>query len=349
MTMRIILVLVSLVGCAQTEEELVCEGTLDVVVKELQAEGDILRDDLPVMGTASHSGGFAIRSITIGGVAADNTGFNFSTWEALVPIEALTALARTTPAKTDDTTGEPLTGIADLAVLAVDACGDSHVGSAVDPVEVDLTPEDVIEQGALTVTLTNDDGRDYVPANGSWLTTVTVTAPVDATGVEVTLQSGDGTFIGTLDGNVTTLTAAQDATQAVAWLDPSTSSAQAFVSAVAGGATAYGWIAVVGAPTLAPSSGNLSPGDSLTVAVRTDGDIDTCSVSGAGSDLLSAEHAGTPLSGEDTQVADQDGGGTEIVVAADPEAKSSATLSLTCCDVYDQCSEQGTYTLVPTE
>ncbi len=342
--------LLLLAGCRH--DTLECGGGMTLTPIDADADG-IVRENVTLRGTADHAGGLAIRGVSVGGVAADNTGFNFSSWSAVVPVETLVGLAE------DDGTTPEGTGRARLDVAAEDACGDT--GELLDAFDlvVDLTPETVIPQGALGVTWgpvatqAAAGADDYLPADGSELALVEVCAPADAAGESATLTSAQGSFVGVGAGNTVGLAAGDCAlagTSAAAvgqaWFVPSTSASTAFVSAAAGGATAAVAIDVAGAPALVPSTATLGASQRVVVEVLSDGVLARCTAYGADPATLAVTLGDDPAAslydGQDLAGLAR---GDDLALHVEATGTTSATVSVVCCDSFDQCSAAGTYTL----
>lgn len=335
--------LLALIACGPPPE-LVCEGAITVTVDAGDAVGP-RRADLVLSGTATHSGGFAIRRVLVQGLAADNLGFNFDAWTVTVPIEVLVASA----AAADD--GDSPTATGTLAVEAVDACGEVHV---LDPltVDVDLTPDVVVGAGDLSVTVRAGE-EGYLPADGSEVATVEVCAPADAVGVEVVLSSGEGSFLGLTDGHAEL---GLDETDGCAGagvtvsFSPDTTRSTAFLSASAGGATSTAAIDVAVAPSLVPASASLAAGQGLVVQVLADGVVRTCTAFGADpasleAEILSEDGSTTSLYDGIPLPATEPSTDYRLRLAA-PAGASAAMVQVQCCDVFDQCSAPAIYSVI---
>lgn len=332
-----------LLACGEPKP-LVCDGESTVVVDD----GDldiVVRGDLAVTGTASQSGGFAIRSVRIGGIAADNTGFNFEAWSATVPLDVLVASAESSGA-------DAATGLATLEVESVDACGVTTRSAAVQ-VTVDLTPDVIISQGDLQLTLEDTPGLGYLPADGSELAAVEVCAPADAVDTELSLQSSQGDFVGTLDGDKVVLTSGaclatgeSDAAVANAFFVAGATTSTAFVSATGGGATDSDEIEIAGAPTVVPATAELAVGQTLVAQVFSDGLVASCTAYGADPTAMAAYLDGDATrSLYDGEAVNDTVIGTDHTLTLTASGTAAASVSVVCCDAFDQCSAPATFSL----
>lgn len=292
----------------------------------------IVRTDLVVTGTASHPGGLAIRAVTVAGVAATNTGFNFSTWSVTVPIGVLVAEA--TP-----TAEDPDVGTASIIADASDACEQTDTIDEIVGVQVDLTPVSEVEELSLALVTALPDGVAYLPSDGSYPVMLQVTANADAVGASVNLTASAGTFSGA------------DATGAVVLGGDGVAAATANVQYSAAGdgpvllyASADDQIAALalsaaGTPTLVPSNGELLAGQSTQVTALSDGTIARCIATASDAGVFTADSGNVDLLGAWGAPVDGNGDGSpEITVAVGADATTAATLVLTCEDVYGQAS-----------
>ena len=335
-----------LAACGEPKP-LTCDGEVKVTVDDGDLD-TIVRKDVALTGTAAHSGGFAIHKVLVGGIAAEKTGFNFDAWTVTVPLDVLVASA-----EAEDT--DAAKGEATLEVEAMDACDTTYAASPV-TLTVDLSPDVVVAQGQLRLTVSDMPGQGYLPADGSELAAVEVCAPADAVDVEVSLQSSQGAFVGTLANDVMVLTAGTcfatqdaDAAVATAFFAPTASSFTAFVSATGGGASASEQIDVAAAPSIVPSNSDMSAGQTLIAQLFSDGLVSNCTAYGADpaslAVYLDGDTAKTLYDGEnvgDTVI------GTDHTITVAATGAAAATVSVVCCDVFDQCSSAATFALAGT-
>jgi hypothetical protein len=313
-------------GCGDSPPSVdpVCNGKVDIVV--LQGNTDnVVRSDLLVSGTATHSSNLAIRNMTVGGVAANKDRFNFDAWSATVPFRTLQSLVP-----------DP-GGTVTVPVVATDACSAEFSTSF--PVKLDLPLE------KLTLTRAYPDGEGYVPASGKFPASLTITANAQAAGAKVTLSASEGgTFDGALDGLVTLSGDGTTDATATAFFT-STKPGTAFVTASAGdNHTAPIDIVVAGPPSMFPSSQTLAPKQSIRVTVDTDGRVESCqatpvlgiTVKSGGKDLMA-----TPAASDDNN-----DGKVDIDITAADMLSGAVTVTVACRDPFGQ-AVSGTYTAMP--
>lgn len=77
----------------------------------------VIEGEVTVEGTAWHDLGAAIRTVRVLGIPAENTGFNFATWEVRLPYDVLVAEARESGPQDD----QGRTAIT-ITAVAWDAC-----------------------------------------------------------------------------------------------------------------------------------------------------------------------------------------------------------------------------------
>lgn len=290
----------------------------------------IVRSEIVVRGTASHSEGRAIRNIRVAGVRATNDEFNFGAWSVTLPISLLATL-------------EGSEGDADrvtIEVVAEDSCDSEFAIDSFD-ITVDRTPEVVVERLDLAVGYPTAD--NYLPASGQVPGTLTITANPDATGAVVDLSSASGTFTGTQGGKATLGgDGTSDATVTV--LFSSDTAGELLVTATAEGEVGAAVVRVAGPPSLVPSSATLGAGQEIPVVVLTEGAVPTCqatpaqelTVESGGANLMEAP-AGTDTTGD---------GKVDIQVSAADTLTAATETTITCSDPFGQFST-GTYSGSP--
>jgi hypothetical protein len=289
--------------------------------------------DLLVKGTAKHADGLAIRSIEVGGVQAKNTGFNFDTWSATIPISALTSLVDTT---LDGSAGLKQ-GTAKVDATATDPCGSVSIGSFT--VTVDLAP--AVQVIRLAVKVSPPGDKKYLPADGATPASVVITGNPQAAGAAVTVKATLGSFKG-LDGNgqiFLTGDGKKDATAQVLYY--SSTAGQAVVTATAKGIVSDPIVVkVAGAPALLPSKATIKAGQTIQVSIVTDGEVTSCwSTASAG---VKVSSGGVDLTSASKPKDSDTDGYPDLTIAVDKALSKATTLSVTCKDSYNQVGG-GTY------
>jgi hypothetical protein len=318
--------LIPLAACtALAPEAQDCSGEIQVNVFA-DGETPIGSDGVTLTGTATHTGGLAIRSLVVGGVPATNGGNNYLTWSATLLLSQLRAL---------DVDGD---GSVPVPVTARDACDAVLSDTDAVTLTLDANPEVKVERLALTVSVPG--GGDWIPADGTHPALLSLTANPAAAGAVVDLDVSAGTLLGapvTLAGDGTA-----DAT-ATALLTVDTAVTVVVIATAEGVATSATLVAA-GAPVLSPDSGSLLPGAQIAVEVWSDGEIASCAAYAEDSDVIAVTGASGSLYGGG-EVSDTDADGRwELTLAASDTAPAGATVDLRCCDTYDQCGA-GTYTV----
>jgi hypothetical protein len=290
------------------------------------AKEKVVRSDLHVHGTASHSQGLAIHNITAGGVPAKKDSFNFSAWSVTLPFSTLESLSR-------NESGDVL-----VPVTAVDTCGTTaatsfavHLGI---PVKV-LTlkpPEYPLNE-------------TYIPANGSYPAFLTVTANPEAVGARVKLDISDGaTITGLVDGEVVLAGDGNSDAKATA-LVSGTKQGTVFITARAEDKTANAvTVRVAGPPSIIPASDTLAPKESVTVTVTSEGRIASCQATPA--EGVTVTSGGKDLMAAPAAVDDNNDGKVDITIAAADNLVDMVMVTVTCVDPFGQAST-GTFTAQP--
>jgi hypothetical protein len=316
-----------LAGCETPLDTLTCEGTLDVSVFA-DADTPIGSDGITLTGTASHTGGLAIRSLLVGGVPATNGGGNYRNWTAALPLSQLRAL---------DVDGD---GALFVPVTARDSCGVIFDEPEATRLTLDPVPE--VEVSRLTVTVSIPAGTTWLPADGVTPAVVTLGANPEAAGALVDLDASFGTLTGADNGVTLAGNGTADASASV--LFSAADAGTAVLVATADGVAATATILVVEPPALSPPAATLLAGAAIHVEVWTDGAVETCAASGAASDSVAVTSADVSLYGGGA-VTDTDGNGSpDFAVTVSPDAAAGASVELTCCDVFGQCAS-GTFTV----
>lgn len=318
------------VSCDAPPTELDCEderGTISGQVLSGEVT-EAVSKDLQVQGTTEHSENLTIRQVQVAGIAAQNTGFNFSTWSVTVPIGALAALPK----------GED--GKVAVSVKATDACLRTH---EVDSFTLLVDPNPEINVQTLELAVELPGGESYLPASGNIPAVIELTANPEAANAAVTLSATQGTFKGTTDHQLLLAGDRKQPARATALFIPS-SPGTVVVTAAAKQVTKLATLKVVGAPSLFPAGATLSPGQTVRVSVLTEGRIAACqatpatglSVKSGEVDLMS-----TPGGSDVTQ-----DNLVDIDISAAAGATEKAETQVTCRDVYGQAAT-GTFTLAP--
>ena len=285
--------------------------------------------DLIVSGTAVHPNGLAIRRVEVGGIQAENSGFNFDRWSVTLPLDQLQALAAV---NADGNT-------ATIEVSAVDVCGiKSDLGSF--EIEVDDSPGIDVLSLALGVVIPGDE--DHIPVGGDVPALLTIEANPAAAGAAVVLTSSTGTFQGTgEDGGVTLVGDGVNPAAATVFFSASDPGV-AVITAASEGQLAQTFVSVAGAPTFIPASGSLDSGQSISVAGLTEGRFATCSATPSQAFEVSAD--GVDLVREPQAFSDDGDGRIDVVVTAADEVPDSDEVTVICVDVYGQVNS-ATFTI----
>ncbi len=325
----------TIVGLALTFSALACEpevadqslGCLDAVAADPLFTGAILTGqpvepvagDLELTGTLEHTENFAIRRVSVAGVAAENLDYNFSRWKVTIPVGTLNL------AKPD-----PATGVVTLAAEAVDVCERRAVFDSLDVVAAGALGKNVTR---LALELSYPDGQDYAPTTVARAVEVTVRANVEAAGGVVGLRF-DGEAVGTISGagSVALVADGEDATaQTTAYV---TSAGTQLLLGEIAQTRAQAQLRAVGPPALVPNEVTLSAGQSQRVTVVTDGRVERCWASGSsgvsvtsGEADLMLEEGGTDLTGD---------GSVDIDIAVDVGVDAQGSVTIRCEDVFGQ-------------
>ncbi len=294
----------------------------------LGAPQEPVQEELLVRGTAQHPSGLAIRTIEVAGIAAQNEGFNFSRWSALVPFDQLAALV-----------GEG--GLAQVVVEATDVCGVSAELGRFD-VAVDETPGVVVESLSVSVTIADDAG--YIPQSGNVPALLTVEANPEAAGALVQLTASSGAFQSVQEGDVVRLggDGIEPATATV--LFKGDSPGVAVITAAAEGLLAQSFVTVAGAPSFIPAGGDLVAGQGVVVAALTEGVFATCSATPTAIFEVLAD--GVDLVRQPQDFSDDGDGRVDIEVRALDDIEDFGEVTLVCADIYGQINS-ATFTAEP--
>ncbi len=219
----------------------------------------------------------AIRSLTVGGVAADSKEPNYASWSVTLQPADLEA---------NRVTG---TEYARIQVVAFDVCGNSHY------VDSTLLRIGADPKAGLSLSASKPEGTEcYLPANGAAATTVTIVAGPDYADAVVTLAASAGTFSlpsPTLEQGSGDLVSAQSyftySGMAVPAVAAGTSVVVTLSASSEGSVSAPHTILVAGAPRILPNSPTplvYGQGASLTFHADTKGRLASCylEVSGPG-------------------------------------------------------------------
>lgn len=127
-----ILALACLAACGSAPDDSP-ECTSDagrVVVRILKGPSeDPVKEDLAVLGTATHEDGLAIRRVLVDGIEAKKDTFNFETWSVSIPLLTLQGQAGTT-----------VDARVEIPVEAEDPCGWLEAASFSVKVDLDAKP-----------------------------------------------------------------------------------------------------------------------------------------------------------------------------------------------------------------
>ena len=337
--MRLDRTLVGLFGCLMLvsgcEEAPVFEADCEnvpLVTGEITrgVQGRAVEGDLVVSGSAVHPGGLAIRSIEVGGIQAENLGFNFDRWSATIPLDQLQALSAANEG-----------GPAEIVVRAVDVCDvTSPIGSF--PVEVDDNPG--VEVASLVLSVVIPGGESYIPATGDVPALLTIEGNAEAAGAFVQLTASAGDFQGS-EGGATFLVGDGVEPSAATVFFSATDSGVAVITAASEGQLAQTFVTVAGEPTFIPARGSLSAGQTLVVAGLTEGRFARCSATPSAAFEVIAD--GVDLVREPQEFEDGDGDGrVDIEIVAAEEVLDPDEVTIICHDVYGQVNS-ATFTVEP--
>ncbi|MCC7540610.1 MAG: hypothetical protein IT379_30625 [Deltaproteobacteria bacterium] len=317
----ILLGVLVLAGCETLEapdDSIPCDQVSVVVGANTPPDG--VRADTKLRGYVMSPDGVAVRRVTVQGIVAKRIGFNFSEWEADLPIVTLRRLAL------DALDGEEATDVVpvELSLFAEHACGWQE-STAV----IDVEPGDGMVTSLAVALRAPNASTTFIPADGSVPATVEVTTPQgvgSGTPVELTVTGGR-----VLASRVI-LQAAGSGGGSASTLAFATEEGTVRVDARVEDVFASGTILAVGAPDISPSGGMLLAGQSIDVAVETRGALRECEAIGSAN--LVATVSGSNL-GEVpvTSFADPT---RAIVRVTASETENGGRLTLTCRDVYGQ-------------
>jgi len=297
----------------------------------------VVTADLQFVGVTTQSEGFAIRSVTVGGLQATSVDFDFASWSVTLPFGMLKTLPAALPAGAPDADVVTVS----VPVIAMDACGKSSSTSVM--VKVARRPQ--IHVDTLTMTPQYPGGQIYIPANGLFPLILTLTANPEGAGAQATLSStAGGTFGG--DGAQQTVVLSGDGTAGASATTffSSTQPGVTVLSASSKMTTSVLPVRVAGPPTLFPSVATLSPGQGIRVTVSTEGAIHQCSATPvADVSVLSGVH---DLMVTPTAIDVSGDGKVDIDITVAATLKKAATLTITCSDPFGQFSS-GTYAVAP--
>jgi hypothetical protein len=276
-----------------------------------------LAEDLVVRGTATHSQGLAIRSVSVLGIEARKDAFNFAAWSATLPFSVLKAQANAT------------TGALAVTVEAVDACDErSALPEAERPeLRVDRLPISDLEFGAPRY----PSNQAAIPASGSAVVSIPITANASAAGASLRVTAPRGDVLSSAGGSVR--------------LEPGDDLAEALVLFRAEGAgsvllearTLDGalldvvQVEVAAPPRISPTSASLGPSQTVAIGVESTIDLDICEVTDTAA--AAVEMTGT-------------GPSRSIDLVAAAELASATTIRVRCIDIFGQRAE-GAYTVAP--
>jgi hypothetical protein len=242
-------------SCSAPNDDAECDGEIELSVSS--SVPDVVSGPLVFQGTAVPTRNVNIRSVNVAGVEAELSSFNFRTWTATIPFEALLALQPTDGKAPDDV---------EVPVAAVPACGTA--ASTRVPVHLNRHPE--IAVSSLTLAAAFSGEHPYLPANGSASAVLTLSANPEARGATVMVRAtGEGHFSGA--GKLLPLVLAGDgasASMATALVNGD-GAGSVFLTASSSAAFAEPLkIDTAVAPKLFPPTAELAPGQSLIVLVE---------------------------------------------------------------------------------
>jgi hypothetical protein len=336
---RTLLLLIALAACEAQDfpTDVDCpagDEHIDGVVLP-QDQAAVQTTDLRVIGQARHVDGLAIRTVEALGVIATNTGFNHDAWEMSLPISSLVdAARRVLPSGADP--NEAIVAVT-VTVEATDACGRREPVGSFD-VDVDLSPASRLDVIELVAQLPGV--ADHLPSDGSAEATLLVTANPSAVGTAVTLEASRGTFRGVNGDNQVQLSGdgVADAGATVFYaFDAGPYDGDVLLTVSGAGVVGTTTVAIAGPPRLTPATLTLSPGDSQTVTILTDGALELCYATGADVGDLAVEAGSVSLlEGPLAESLLGDGVYPSFTVALPDDAAEPGAVTVTCEDVFGQ-------------
>jgi hypothetical protein len=292
-------------------------------------QSDAVGADLIVSGTAVHPNGLAIRNIAVGGIQAENSGFNFDRWTVTLPFDQLQALAAL------NAEGNTAT----IDVSAVDVCNiESDLGSF----EIDVDDSPGIEVASLAIGVVIPGDENHIPVGGDVPALLTIEANPEAAGASVLLTSSAGTFQGVEEGGAVTLVGDGLNPAAATVFFSASEPGVAVITAASEGQLAQTFVSVAGAPSFIPASGSLSSGQSISVAGLTDGRFATCSATP--SEAFEVRADDVDLVRQPQDFIDNGDGRVDVVITAADEVLESDEVTVICVDVYGQANS-ATFTI----
>ena len=309
--------LLALASCTEDEmDRSVCgtedDGELEVAVNEPLPDARV-NGEVVVRGTATHTQGLAVHSVLVGGRSATATSFNFETWEARVPADAL-------PMSAD--------GRREISVVATDTCGATSTSSRVVELFVPATDLQISEP--------EYPGPSFAPATKPVPVTLVATASPLSRGAVLKVTPPKGwVLVGATDGLVTLGGDGTGAARATLMLTCSEEAEETDILIVQAGTLAPATRALrcAGPPRLSVTE-PLVPGESTRVDVLTDGDVAGCQAAPRENVSVTSGNANLMAS---TSVTDSNGDeAPDIRITAAADAEPGTKVRILCWDSYLQ-------------
>lgn len=266
------------------------------------------------------------------GVAGSNTGFDFSSWTASVPLDVLRA---------GDGSGS---GLVTLSAEAISNCrqdGDSAISLSSAPFTVAL--------GSNALKL----GKPIYPAATTYVPVATGSASVIDTAAIIPISANaafaNSKVVLTASlGTVTPTSVTLDSNGSASATFSSASAGTAEIAGVLGSQTAVTFVNVIGAPTLLPFGGLLRANDTFAVTVfDPGGQVSSCAGSAGSAAALVASWRNAIVGPGGISVGSDADGLVHLVVTSGSNAKPGDALTLSCQDVFAQQSGSATFVVGP--
>ena len=256
------------------EPELECGDDLEisstVIVEDM---GEIVRGDLVIRGSASHSEGLVIRSLSVLGQPVEQGGgFNYDNWTVTIPHDVLLAAAKGSLVQgpcdaeiadpDEDRAGLPVT----FFMTATDPCSKTPRCVELESV-VDIRVEPRIEDLSLSIEYA---AGDYAPAGDNFRSRLVVSGGEGSEGAAVSVSGSGLSFESDGKDSIDLYLDAGGKSEVLVWAkEPG----DAVIIAQVGEITETEVLKSGGAPRLSPTSIMLPAGGQAYVSGQLSGDI----------------------------------------------------------------------------
>jgi len=281
--------------------------------------------DLTLTGTLTSD--VRLRRVEIEGLAIAGTD-NYSTWKVTIPASVIEKKR----------IGKKST----LVANALDVCGNT---TALDPVIVRAEALSGVPAPGLAISLTPPKKDCYLPADGSALGTISITADEAADAVRVTLSPSGGVLLGARDSDHTVLLAAVNGVaSATAFLGATEKDTRVSVAANAGETFKQSDSYPVAVAPVFSGQGTTSNGAQAFVSVASAGRFRSCTASAAVTDAVTEVTFGDAAPKNALNLGPVAATGTEcgqsalFAVEFPPSTPVGAVVRLQCVDTLNQSS-----------